>query len=175
MARSRLIVEDEEQRSESSLPSYNDRNLRELEGDLAIQRDHIDECAISHAQDYFHAAEGYALAVARRDASKLDLDREVAKIDRDVRAEAEEIKEKVTEAVVASRVKLDRDYERAMHCYLDACLSADRWRALQDAFRARGDMLRILESHRRGNMNDGLPAPVVSEARERYQDRRGRD
>lgn len=154
---------------------YGDSELQQLREDLAIQPDYLDECHITHAHDFYHVTEGHAHAIANRDGLKFDLDQLYARIEKEVREDAAADGMKTTEAAVAAAVKTDASYVTAYKRWLDACLLADRWRGLLDAWRERGKMLSLMESHAWLNRRDGQPPEAAAIARKRFERRRGEE
>ncbi len=118
--------------------------LARLEAELRIDRDGLDECVIMQPELYYHVASGHAMAVAERDALKLDFEQEEAKEGLSIRRAAAQIEEKLTEASLRDRLKTAKglaDLERDLQ---DAKAEAERWSALRDAYSQRSYMLREL-------------------------------
>lgn len=151
---------------------YDEDDHRRLLQDLAINKEMLDEEAICQPQNYFHACEGYAFAVSRRDKRKHELEIEIATLDRDVRDAAEAEGVKITEPQVKHQISREPDYDRRHRAWLSACLEADRWQALQNAYRQRADMLRgLIQLHQTGYFGEVTGAGQRGEARSRVLDR----
>ncbi len=154
---------------------YDEKAYDQLRVGLAIDKASLDEEAIRQPNDFFHASEGYAIAVSRRDGRKHELEITIAQIDRDIRDNADSEGEKLTEALIRNRVTSDSEHQRAYHEYLDACLVADRWQALQNAYRQRADMLRsLIQMYLTGHFGEVTGSAERTGARERFNEgRRG--
>jgi hypothetical protein len=140
---------------------------------LRIDRDSLDEEAVRQPNDYFHASEGHVQALSRRDKLKHDLEVTVAELDKDVRDAMVAEGEKVTEAQVKAQITREQDYHRAQRNYLDACLEADRWEALRNAYRQRADMLKsLVQLYQSSYFGEVAGSAERREARGRFDDRR---
>lgn len=131
-----------------------DRYRDELEIDEAA----LSDCLVSQPQLYYHVTMGYARAAADVDASKLDLDELRAETDRRIREEAAAEEEKITEALVQQRVKLDDGIRDAERSHASARTRAALWQAMRDAFQQRSFMLRELVALRVAERYDGAAA-----------------
>lgn len=153
---------------------YDEDAYDRLQGELRIDRDALDEESVRQPNSFFHASEGHAYALSRRDKSKQSLEVTVAELDRDVRDAMVTEGEKVTEALVKAQIIREQDYHRAHGIYLDACLEADRWEALRNAYRQRADALRgLIQLYQSGYFGEVTGAGERREARSRLDDRRG--
>lgn len=74
------------------------------------------------------------LAISYRDEAKQELDEIEAKVDSEIRSEAAEANEKVTEKDVESQKKLDPKVKAANKKFLDLKLEAAQWGVLKEAF-----------------------------------------
>ena len=150
-----------------------------LRGDLAINREVLDEELISQPHSYFHVGENHARAVSRRDALKQELELEEARLDEEIRENAAAESEKINNDQVKARIHADQSYQRASSKYLRARLRADEWEALKKAWEQRSYVLKDLVGlHIAGYFGEVTGARERSEARERVQynrDRRSRD
>lgn len=152
---------------------YDNETYRQLRDGLKIDRDVLDEEVISQPNEYFHASEGHVLAAARRDRKKHDLEVEVAKLDKDVRDFMAVSGERATEASVKAQINREPDFHRAHTAYLEACLEADRWEAMRNAYRQRADMLRsLVQLHQTGYFGEVTGASERRYSRERFDERR---
>jgi len=118
--------------------------LGDLEKHILIDKNDLDDELVHQPEIYFHACEGYALAVSERDAAKLDQEKMAAQVSVDCREKLEADGKRATEALVSSCVLLDDRMIAAKQAYLAAKLEADLWSAQKDAYSQRGYMLRDL-------------------------------
>ena len=123
---------------------YDEETYNELLRDLAIDKHRLDDETIRQPGLFFHASEGCAFAMARRDKKERDLKITMAELDRGIRDNAQSDGVKITEAYVNQQILREDDYSAAHSAFLDARLEADKWEALKNSFRQRADMLRAL-------------------------------
>lgn len=152
---------------------YDDETYRHLRAGLKIDRDALDEEVISQPNEFFHASEGYVVAAGRRDRKKHDLEVEIAQLDKDVRDSMTADGEKITEALVKAQINREPDFQRAHSEYLVACLEADRWEAMRNAYRQRADMLRsLVQLHQAGYFGEVTGSSERRYARDRFDEKR---
>ena len=150
------------------MPRYDTDDYDQLKTSMKIERDMLDEEIISQPSSFFHASEGCALASSRRDMLKHKLEVTVAELDKDVRDAMTTEGEKITEAQVKAQVAREPDFHAAYKKYLTACLEADRWEALRNAYRQRADMLRsLVQLHQVGYFGEITGSSQRRDARER--------
>jgi len=104
----------------------------------------LDACLGEQPDLFFHAADGYRLAVAARDALDLDLDFLKADLAESFRDEALQNEEKITEAAITRKLALNdvvQDMERDL---LRLRGEVDHWAAIKDGYTQRSFMLREL-------------------------------
>lgn len=116
----------------------------QLRGQLSIDKDALDDCLMEQPDLYYYVAEGYALAVAARDAAKLDLEQTTAEKAERIRAAALAADEKLTEASISRQLATDTDIADLEEGLLELRAKADMWQALKEAFQQRSFMLREL-------------------------------
>jgi len=137
----------------------------ELEERIAIDRDALDEEIVSFTSFFFHVGQGYAQAVAMRDAAKEDVSVYEANLSREVRAAAVNSGDKLTEAAITARVTADDGRVELYERYIQAKLTAERWNVLRDSWQQKGHMLReLVELHKINYFGD---RPVM--ATDRYE------
>ncbi len=157
------------------MPKYDQAFYDKLSADIKINRDALDEEAVRQPNSFFHAAEGCVLAQSRRDKKKHELDVAVAELDKDVRDSMVTEGEKITEALVKAQIAREPDFHKAHKGYLDACLEADLWEALRNAYRQRAEMLRsLIQLYQAGYFGEVTGASERREARVRFDERRDR-
>lgn len=152
---------------------YSEDDYEALQKGLKINRDELDAESISQPNNFFHASQGHVFAISRRDKLKHDLEVAVATLDKEVREAMVADGEKVTEAQVKAQITREQDYHRAQHKYLDACLEADTWEALRNAYRQRADMIKgLIQLHQAGYFGEVTGSSERREARSRFDERR---
>lgn len=133
----------------SSQPSLND-----LKGQLQIDTDDLDGSLVEQPDLYYHVAEQFALAVANRDTSKLELEEAQAELDEQYRKKALEDDVKITEAALSKKLIATPRIQELERALLATRAEADKWQALKEAFQQRSFMLRELVSIRISNLNN---------------------
>jgi outer membrane protein assembly factor BamA len=119
--------------------------LDDLKSNLKIQADspaELDDELISQSHIYGHVGVLFAMASARRDKKKNDLEVLEASLNRDIRDQLTTDGEKVTDDKVKAMIKLEQTHQRAMSEYLDARFLADKFEAIKEAYKQRAYMLR---------------------------------
>jgi hypothetical protein len=116
-------------------------NLRDA---LTIDPDDLDTCLTQQPDLFYHAADQQAQATSRRDEIKLNLDEATAEIDGRLRKQAVEHDEKITEALLQQRLRIQPRIKELMREFLEARVLADRWQALKESYSQRSFMLREL-------------------------------
>jgi hypothetical protein len=119
-------------------------NRSELEGSLQIDRDDLDSCLVEQPGYFYHVAEEVAQANARRDTLKLELEEQIAVLDKEVRQNALRDDEKMTEAGIQNRLRTMPKIKDLQRQFLNAKTEADSWAALKEAYQQRSFMLREL-------------------------------
>lgn len=147
-----------------------------LRSELQINRDMLDEELVKHPHNFWHVGEAHARAIDAKDTAKFALERVAAELDKDIRDNAIADGEKITEVQVKAQLIREPEYHRAQRTYLTACLDADRWKALLEAYRQRGDVLRgMIQLANMRNYSDSFATTDRRDARERITERRRGD
>ncbi len=153
---------------------YDDETFQSLKDDLKIDRDALDTESIEQPSRFFHASEGHVFAISRRDHQKQKLEIEIAELDKDVRDAMVAEGEKITEMQVKHQITREQDYQRAYSVYLNACLEADKWEALKNAYRQRADMLKgLIQLHQSGYFGEVTGAAERKDSRSAFNAKRG--
>lgn len=135
----------------------------ELEFSLKIDPDDLDTCLVDQPGYFYHVAEQVAHANARRDTIKLELEEKTADLDKEVRKNALNAEEKVTEGGIQNRLRTMPAIQTLQRKYLDAKTEADRWAALKEAYQQRSFMLRELVALQLANFHNlGVERGAVS-------------
>lgn len=111
---------------------------------LAIDRDGLDDCLIKQPELFYHVSEQYTLAVGRRDAAKLELEKVEAEISQSIRENALKREEKVTEAGIAEKITIAPRVYTLRFDLLQLKGEVDKWLAMKEAYQQRSFMLREL-------------------------------
>jgi hypothetical protein len=126
----------------------------ELKTKLKIDVDYLDRALIEQPSLFYTVADQFAMAVAERDAAKLELDEKMAELDQDIRAEAVSLGEKVTEASIQRRLATLPTIKDAERNLLEGKAKADEWQALKEAYQQRSFMLRELVALQLAQLNN---------------------
>ncbi len=118
--------------------------LENLRSQLQIDKDDLDTCLVEQPDLYYHVAENYVNAVARRDAVKLSIEQVTAELGEQMRKAAAAREEKLTESAITRKIADTPRLQEMEEQYLSLRLEADKWQALKEAFQQRSFMLREL-------------------------------
>lgn len=125
--------------------------LEEARDLLSIDKDQLDEVCLTHAATFDEVADRHARTVSERDFKKDALSKVYSEIISDLRSEASEKGEKVTEKALEADAHLEVDYLKANKAYLKAKLEADLWSIKKDSFLQRSSMIkRLCDLHQSG-------------------------
>lgn len=127
--------------------------LEEARRALMIDPDDLDTCLIEQAQLYHNVADAYELAIADRDAIKLELEELEAELDEGVRRKAARDEEKLTEGQIKAKLRTMPRISDMHHKYLTAKGLAGRWSALKESFDKRSFMLTKLVDRQIAQLN----------------------
>lgn len=111
---------------------------------LAIDKDDLDTCLMEQPSIFFEVATALANANAERDAAKLVLEEEQAKLDQDLRKQAERAGEKVTESSLQNKLRILPKIQELQAKFADSRHKAEAWSVLKESFIQRSFMLREL-------------------------------
>lgn len=122
------------------------KDLEMLREQLQIDRDDLDTGLVEQPDLYYHVAEAFVLAVAKRDEAKLDLEQATADLDKQFREAAAEADppEKLTEAAITRKLASAPRIQTLERGLLRLRVEADKWQALKESFQQRSFMLREL-------------------------------
>lgn len=152
-------------------------DVDEFHGMLAIDRDDLDRCLMEQPDIYYQVSQQLTLALAERDAIKLDLDEAEAKLGGELRENAAKdealqtlIAEKetergskkrprrsenrLTEGAIREKLQTAPKLKSIRRDLLEANQLVNSWSDLKEAFRQRSFMLRELVSLRLGERSD---------------------
>jgi hypothetical protein len=128
--------------------------LKNLRDGLRIDEDDLDQCLIEQPSLFFNVADALALAISKRDETKLELDELLANKDRTIRNEAKALEEKITEAAIQRRLDMDKGVQDKQRDFADQRLKVDRLTALKEAYKERSWMLREIVASKIAHMQN---------------------
>jgi len=138
---------------------------------LQIDKLNLDEDVIHQPALFYEVSEACAEAIAFRDAMAEDLAIIDAKLDREARQKLSDPKE----AEVKAFIKTAKKHEAAFDAYLQAKEEAEKFTALKDAFKTRGQALKIMADLYASNyFEDAALKTSANEDRVVYQQQRAR-
>lgn len=115
-----------------------------LKEKLKIDKNDLDEELIQQSQLYYEAGSQYAKAASRSAFLKEQLRKVQSEVDLEIRAQAIEAGDKVTETMVYNKSILDPRYKQAFYEYATSCQEVDEMSALKEAFSQRAYLLKDL-------------------------------
>lgn len=115
-------------------------NIDEFKGYLHIDKKHLDDEVIQHADLYFEVAEAAVFASSRCESKKEAL----AEVDATLDSLIRKTGEKLTESAIKGQIQLHQDHKKAMADYLETKEHAAVLTALKESFYQRGKLLREL-------------------------------
>lgn len=127
---------------------------RELKRALIIDPDDLDGCLVNQPGYFFNAAEAFSAANAARDTAKLELKELMAQLDQDVRRQAVELEEKITEVALSNRIMILPNVKVANRLVLQLSKEADDLQALKEAYVQRSYALKDLTAREIAQMNN---------------------
>jgi hypothetical protein len=136
----------------------------DLQKEVEIDGERLNSCIIEQPTKFAYIATVHAGYKGAAEGAKVKLDLVSSKMDALIRQAAAEGGEKITEAVVASRIKQSNKYLEAMQAYEELSNIERQLSVAVEAFRQRKDMLITLASNMRAEMDNQL-----SLKRESYQ------
>ena len=116
--------------------------LEEATDLLKIDPNRLDDVCIQQSVIFDEVAERHAYAVSDRDSLKDELAKTTSKIAGELRANAAQTGDKITEKAIESKVHLDKRHIQANEDYLEAKLDADLWGIKKDATLQRSSMIK---------------------------------
>jgi hypothetical protein len=118
--------------------------LETFRDQLVIDPDDLDSALVEQPDLFYHVAESYVMAVARRDEAKLTMEQATADLDKQFREAALAAEEKLTEAAMSRKLASAPRIQTLERELLALRAEADRWQALKEAYQQRSFMLREL-------------------------------
>lgn len=142
----------------------------ELKADLAFSVNRLDDAMMNQASLFSHYANQAAKAQLQADRMKNELELVEALIDKELRDEAAESGQKITEALLAKQIRLDPRYQQALKNSSEAKMIAQMTKSTTEAFSQRRDMLvqigKDLREERLGDLKIKQGASRVEQLKE---------
>lgn len=119
-----------------------DRELELYRSQLKIDEDDLNQALMDQSELYHHVSDELVTEIAERDSLKLLIEQTEARLDKEIRKEAVDNEEKVTESQVKQRIADHKDVRELNSDMVDQQEKVNRWSALKDAYSMRSQMLR---------------------------------
>jgi hypothetical protein len=129
-------------------------NRTELRDQLRIDDTDLDEELVRQPELNHQVAEAHALATARHDAIKLELEEVQVELDKKLREEAADNEAKLTETALKNALRLAPEVKRLKRELLTLSADVDWWDALRDSYKQRSRMLERIVEWKIGNRID---------------------
>lgn len=131
-----------------------DAGNAELRSNLRIDDDDLDQCLVEQPGYFFNAAEALSMANSEREAKKLELKEVIAELDQDIRRQALENEEKLSENSIANRLTTLPRIKALQRELLALAKTAEDYAALKDAYIQRSYALKDLVSIQLARFNN---------------------
>jgi hypothetical protein len=115
-------------------------NYEQLKKHVIIVKSRLDDELELQSAHLLNCIDEVALAIAKRDEAKEALQR----VDSEIASELRAGEDKISESKIVTMLPLDERHIRAYRLLGAAKLEADRWTGMQEVFRQRGSMLKVL-------------------------------
>lgn len=112
----------------------------QLKKHVMIVKSRLDDELEMQSSYLLNCVDEVTLSIAKRDEAKEALQR----VDSEIASELRASEEKISESKIVTMLPLDERHIRASRMHLAAKLEADRWTGMQEVFRQRGSMLKVL-------------------------------
>lgn len=111
---------------------------------LMIDKNDLDTALVEQGNVFHRVGMSYADSISGRDFSRNQLERIKAEIDRDIREEAVQEHQRLTEAQIAHKITENETYQTAFSNYLSWKTLSEKWLSLRESYNARAYALRDL-------------------------------
>lgn len=128
--------------------------FEELRQGLSIDPEDLDRCLVQQPDLYYHVAELYANALSEKDGAKLDLEEASADLDMQLRKDAQEKEERITEEGFKQRLRASPVIKKLNRSFLELREQADILLALKESYQQRSFMLRELVARQISEINN---------------------
>lgn len=111
---------------------------------LLIDKNNLDGELIEQPQVFFDVSHEFSMAVSRRDKAKEEIARTAAKVSQNIRRNALDKGEKITETAISQLVDLDDSYQETVDEHIELVAKASDAQAMKEAFQQRSYVLKDL-------------------------------
>lgn len=118
--------------------------LEEAKKLLEIDKHSLDEVCQKQAEYYYEIADMCVNVIGIKDFKKEHLADVDAEIANEIRQDAMDMEEKITEAKIQQGVQLSKKHTHASRDFLESKLTVDKWSVLERAFLQRASMVKRL-------------------------------
>ncbi len=122
----------------------NPPTLSDLEKGLRIDEDALDEALFTHPDLFYQVSKQLTLLVSQRDAAGQEEKEIEARVDAELRHDAQLAGAKMTETQIKSDKICDKDVIKASDKFLELSKQVGQWMALKEAFTQRSYMLKSM-------------------------------
>lgn len=126
------------------LAKHEQSRLEHYEGQLAIDKDNLDDVVIANVLLYNEVGRELELSVSRRDQMKFDLERLQVNVEAKARRRAGKEGEKVTDRAIKVMVDQDDEVLEMEQKLLDASADVRQWGRIKNSFENRNTALKLL-------------------------------
>lgn len=112
-------------------------DLREFEDNLRFDRDALDDALMGQPDLFYRVSTELAMAISRRDGLKLQLEQDIAELDKQIRRKADDAGDKITEKAILSEIEVAPKIIDAKRRMGDASLTVAKLSALKEAYQQR--------------------------------------
>ena len=122
----------------------NSPTITDLEKGLRIDEDALDEALLIHSDLFYRVSKQLTLLVSQRDAADQEKKEIEARVDAQLRHDAEVSESKTTEPQIKNDIRRDKDVIKAIDKLLELDKQVGQWQALKEAFLQRSYMLKAM-------------------------------
>lgn len=120
--------------------------IAEVEDGLMVDKNALDEALVQQPDLFYRVSKILVERISQRDAAKQDHAEQEAKVDAELRRDAELAGDKMTADQVKAAIKIDRRCVKTADALADLNYKVGQWGALKEAFLQRSHVLRDLVS-----------------------------
>jgi hypothetical protein len=131
-------------RSVTDTTSPKQPSIADLEKGLRIDENALDEALLTHPDVFYRVSRQLTLLISQRDAIDQEKKEIEARVDAQLRHDAEVTETKTTETQIKSDTRRDKDVIRITDKLLEYNKQVGQWQALKEAFLQRSYMLKAM-------------------------------
>jgi hypothetical protein len=141
--------------------------IEELEQGLLIDEDALDEALFQQPDLFYRVSKQLALSVSYRDQTKQEKEDTEARVDAQLRHDAEIDDEKITEKEIESQKRLNKDVQKAARELLRLNKEVGSLTALKESFQQRSFVLnKLVDLYTAGYFGDANHSRTVSKVKD---------